>query len=451
MSQKAARSWVALPLALYFLYFAKGALRARFAADDPMNLGMYWLRGLARSAGDVVVFWRPSYRPMGALFYLPLYHFFGLNPLPYRIAALAIIAANIFLTFRIGLRITRSLAGATLAAMIVCAHGAMTPIYYNTSQIYDVLAFFFTALALELYLRARERGGPNVAEGVVIALAYLAALNSKEIAVAGAMWVLACELLLEKRPWKLLVPATLIALAVVFTLTRALGPHSLSTMSGYRLEFTPHQFFFNTKAYLNDIFFTTWFHKSALLIGSWAAGTAVCAMGRRRELWCTWTMVSTALVPVLFTAYLRGGPSLYVPLLAFALWLETVATIFFKPWPIRQWSAAALAALLMIPSTLKLWDKQADHLLEEQQPTWRAIGEVRDLRARPAPHSVIVFLNNPFPGWDMWFIAMLEWNDPTLNVMLANKLGAAPDLATFDWVLAFEGDKVRLVQSTRPK
>ena len=44
---------LAIAIIAYFLYFAHGALRAHFAIDDPMNLGIYWRRGLATSDGDV--------------------------------------------------------------------------------------------------------------------------------------------------------------------------------------------------------------------------------------------------------------------------------------------------------------------------------------------------------------------------------------------------------------
>ena len=66
-----------------------------------------------------------SYRPMGAAFYLPIYDVFGMNPLPYRMAVLAILAANIFLSWRIGVAADEIAAAATLTAVLVCAHASM--------------------------------------------------------------------------------------------------------------------------------------------------------------------------------------------------------------------------------------------------------------------------------------------------------------------------------------
>jgi len=118
--------------------------------------------------------------PTGGLFYLLMYYAFGLNPMPYRIALLAIIAGNVYLTWRIALRITASEAAAALAATLACAHANMVAIYHQTSFVYDVLAYFFLALMLVLHIEGRSRAG--------VVLAYFAAINAKEIAMIGALW-----------------------------------------------------------------------------------------------------------------------------------------------------------------------------------------------------------------------------------------------------------------------
>ena len=132
----------AIAIAGYFLYFAIPALGARWAADDMMNLGLYWQRGFPGYLWDVARFWTTAYRPMGAIFYMPLYHFFNLNPVPYRVAMVGLLAANLFLSGRVAEMLTRSKAVAALTAVLVCAHGSMVPIYYNTSMLYDVMAYF---------------------------------------------------------------------------------------------------------------------------------------------------------------------------------------------------------------------------------------------------------------------------------------------------------------------
>src|SRR6266403_2147843 len=112
--KQTARILIAIALAAYFVYFAKGALRAHFAPDDIVNLGRCWDRGIAGSVWDNITFWRNAYRPFGALFYLSIYRVFGLNPLPYRIVVLLLIAANVYLTFRVADLVARSKAAAAL-------------------------------------------------------------------------------------------------------------------------------------------------------------------------------------------------------------------------------------------------------------------------------------------------------------------------------------------------
>src|SRR5690349_7104075 len=61
----------------YFLYFALPSLRGGFGADEPMNMYFYWRPGILRCLWANVCFWTNFYRPAGALYYLPLYHFFS--------------------------------------------------------------------------------------------------------------------------------------------------------------------------------------------------------------------------------------------------------------------------------------------------------------------------------------------------------------------------------------
>src|SRR5438094_1955021 len=88
-------------LLAYFLHFALPALRAGFGEDEMMNLYLYWFPGAFRSIRENFCFWSISYpqRPAGALYYLPLYYFFSLDPLPYRIVQIGVLAATIPIFF----------------------------------------------------------------------------------------------------------------------------------------------------------------------------------------------------------------------------------------------------------------------------------------------------------------------------------------------------------------
>src|SRR6185503_14415842 len=84
-------TWLAVPAALacYFLYFNLASLKVRFGPDDMMNMANYWRLPAAKLAWSQVAPWRGYYRPMGGLFYVPLFRWFGLSPAPYHAAIAA--------------------------------------------------------------------------------------------------------------------------------------------------------------------------------------------------------------------------------------------------------------------------------------------------------------------------------------------------------------------------
>lgn len=449
MDEKQISRLAGLAIFAYYLYFAFGALPSHFAVDDPMNLGQYWRLGFWHSFADDLRFWSTAYRPMGAMFYLPIYRFFGIEPIPYRIAILAILGINTWLTFQIAARLTNSKPAAALSAVLVCAHASMVAVYYNTSQLYDILVFFFLAIMLLCYIRFRSAGSDlSLTQTIIVVAAFIAALDSKENAVTGAGWILAYELLFH-RPWKLRTPAILAAVAVIYTLGKQFGPNALAKQEGYILELTWHRYFANNRWYLNDLFYTTWFSSTKKLVIAWLILTLICALTRKRELWWSWFVVSTITLPTSFTITPRGGPGLYVPLFGWAILISTLVITFLKRREL-QWATATLAAVLYAWHIIPNWRSQHQPFLDDHQLTWSVFSQFRDLPSRPAHNSRILILSNPFRDWDTWFMAALVWNDRSLNIDLASKLDTPPDPSHYDWVLTFDDDKLRVQKRPVP-
>lgn len=440
---------IAAAIACYFLYFARDGVRAHFAPDDMMNLGLYWARGFLLNLADNFRFWSHTFRPMGALFYLPIYRAFGLNPLPYRIAALLILAVNVYLSYRVAKLVSRSKAAAALAAVLVCANYDKIGLFYSTSLIYDILSYFFILLMLFLYIRVRSRELTlTFPQGAMVVCAYIAALNSKEIAVVGAGWVLAYEVLMQ-RPRALRLPLILVAVGLLFTACKMYGPESLSQVEGYTMEFSLRRFIVNNSVYVNEMLYSEYFDRGSKLFIGWGILSFLCWIPRSLELrWC-WFLVSTATLPISFTAVDRGGPSLYVPLFAWAL-LLTVFLAVVLPRPVLRWSVMAALAVGFAAMTIGHWRERAEMLLPGQRLTWSVLTQIRDLKMRPAGNSKVIFLNNPFEEFDTLFIAELVWNDPTIVIKLANKMPVRPapaEMEAFDWILDFEGEKLQVVRA----
>ena len=114
-SDSAPRRWlipltVALVLASYF-FFTWKSLGLYFDNDDMMNLYLAWSKPLA----EVL-------RPVGGLFYRAMFAMAGFNPVPFRIAVLALGALNIGLCWWFTKLISGSDRVAALAILLLAFH-----------------------------------------------------------------------------------------------------------------------------------------------------------------------------------------------------------------------------------------------------------------------------------------------------------------------------------------
>ena len=87
-----------------------------------------------------------------------------------------------------------------------------------------------------------------------------------------------------------------------------------------------------------------------------------------------------------------------------------------------------------------------------QMTTSRVIEELRRVHPQVLPGSNVVFLNDPFQDFDMYFIAVLWFRDPTVPIDLARKMNPPPspaDIEKFDFVFAFRDDSLVQVRPAR--
>jgi hypothetical protein len=122
---------------------------------------------------------------MGAAFYLPLYHFAGLNPLPYRAVIFLLLGLNVVLMWRFAALLSDDYLVAFVAAFVASNHAYLADLNVVTAVVYDILCFFFYFAAFVLYLGIRSRGLLlNWKQSAGVLLLYIGALNSKEMAVS---------------------------------------------------------------------------------------------------------------------------------------------------------------------------------------------------------------------------------------------------------------------------
>lgn len=443
-----------LGLTLYWLVSAAPAVNSGFALDDLMNLHVYWERGIAGTLLDNLRFWSTAYRPMGGLYYLPVYRAFGLDPWPYHVVTAALVLANTLLAFLFTRRISGSLAAGVTAGGIACAHAGMTDVYLVTSGIYDVAVVFWGLLLLLAYVSWRD--DLTLLRTAALCGLLAAAFNSKEIAIVLPAAIAAYEVLVHGlRPdRRLALLGVLAALSGAYLAGKLTGPESLKHVEAYRMAFSLDRYSGNNAFYLKEIlYYATPVNGAWSLAAFWGVIAALGAWSRRGML--QWACVFAAIVtlPISFIPR-RGGASLYLPLVAWAILLALAAAETGRRWTLRSgrpWTvfAAAFVCGFFIFAARDNWSLRARMLREGQAPLRAVLARFPDLERPPAGSSVL-FLRDPYPeDFTTFFMARLTWDDPTLSVHLASKFSEPPRPAAFDVLIDYAGGRFRRLPTPR--
>ncbi len=442
----------ALILFGWFCYFCCDALAVRFAPDDMMNMAGYWRMKPAQLVTSHVLLWRNFYRPMGGVFYLPLFHVFGFNPAPYHAVILVILLANVYLVWRMAILLRAGPVAAGLAALLSCYHAGLSNLTYNIAFVYDVLCGFFYLAALVYYLRIREQGRrPRAGEAAVLLGLYVCALNSKEMAVTLPVVLLVYEWTHQKEAM-LRIPflAGLVNLPYVYG--KALRPDALASDPGYRPTFSLAQVFdFQMRSFRD--FAGGYAIPAATVAWVWAILFWLAFRRPRPVLRFCWFFLLIAPLPIEFLPG-RGAACLYLPFVGAAIFLAVVCVdlasgvaAFLAAEPVFRRLGEQRLFLLLLAGCVSMWGRENDWLkrsfvkpamAQTGALTWDVIGQFRTLHPKVLPNSRVVFLNDPFVDWDMAFIADLWFRDRSLALVLHRKTPITPEEIAraghvFDW------------------
>jgi hypothetical protein len=459
----------------YFLRFAWGALWIGFAADDPMNLYYYWSRGPGELLRNLALFCSTYYRPMGGLYYLPIYHAFGLNPFPYHVVTISLLVLNTFLAYRFAALITGSRLAGGMSALLACYHVGLARLIYLPSFLFDVLCYTFYFLAFNYYLAIRTRGG-RLRNWQVVAflLLYIGALESKEMAVSLPVLVLLYEGLWHAPDrWSIRIwarwarsealPALLAGVVTaVFLLGKTLGSDSPLNMEGYRPVFSVDRYFESTASFLNLLFYQPEGHgffntRTILLVA--ALLLAIAWRTGQKHLFLMFFFVIIAPLPITFLAG-RTGPCLYIPLTGWAIFVGSVCVMFteavanshaFKHVPVMVTQAA-----LVLCAVAAQWQLSARTtaglaplLKIENQRTADVIRQIRSVQPVVRPGSTIYVMNDPFDGFDTQFLFELTYRDHSVTVWLDRHSHLEPsDIDRKDYVFTFENGRLKRLKGS---
>ena len=162
----------------------------------------------------------------------------------------------------------------------------------------------------------------------------------------------------------------------------------------------------------------------------------------------------------------RGAACLYIPLAGCAVFAAVVLTDvagraarFLAEEPVlRRAGYAGLFAAILCASFF-FWAKKNDYqrrqfalvaMADLGKQTGDTIQQLRALNPYVKPGTDVAFLNDPFDGWDMTFIAELWFRDKTLRIHLQRKVPLPPEELAKMTVFDFRDGRLVQVSAPRP-
>lgn len=440
--------WSVLFSLAYFCWLAHDGLWYRWAADDMMNMASYWTKGFWPLLKAQFFFWSTYYRPAGGLFYMPLFLAAGLDPFPYRLTIFLLLCANVLLLWWCAYLLTQRPDVATAATLLGCYHGNQIAIYYYTSMVYDILCFFFYLLALGLYIHFRRRGPLSPIHVAACCSLFICACNAKEMGVTLAVAFLAFEWLYYPPPGRDWRTARLTVLAAcLYSLGKMYGPDSLVKLDAYRPVFTAGRFLGEWKAYVASILYfqdpiprgTLYVFWAVLLLTAWGYRTPAL---RFAGLFLIFSTLPIAFIPF------RAGPCLYIPVVGWAIYAATL----YRDLLYALIDSARLRGLVSLVlfgvlahHTADCKNMARDALVNGQNRTWWVIQELKRTVPRLPPHSRVIYIDDPFPDWDIVFISQLHFRDRTIHIDVRRRLEPPPsqsEIDAYDAILSFRDGKL---------
>jgi hypothetical protein len=470
----------ALLLAVYFFRLTRASLQVYFTPDDLMNLYRSWIFSAGSLLKANLLFFLNSDfgRPMGSLWYRVIVDFAGFHPYWFHASNLAILAANIWLTYAVARRLAGSREIAALTALAMAYQRRLAWLYFDTGFIYDVLCYFFLFAALALYLRARERDAalrPWQWTGLFVL--YICALNSKEMAVMLPAFLGSYELLYHPpaawQPaalyrWLLREGrATLIAgaVAVLFVVGRSTGPLSLTHNAAYRPSFTWTQFMLTSRHFAGDFLAMPDWPAWAVL-GLWTALALVAWLLRSRVLAFAWLFLMLSPLPIAFIAT-RGSTQYYVCVFGWMLYaavlLVKLASLALGGVPLPDWwlVRARGAALFVVLMAILYWAYKPlgyaglTSVSEEAPDNRHTVEQLHAAAPALRKGSSLLFLNDPVrPEWyNLLFMVQLSYADPSLRIFRVKEMKQHPndrEIASYDYVFDYRDGRFLVLKQPGP-
>lgn len=442
-----ARFGPALFLVAYFFWFAGRGLRARFTGDDLMNLNFHLTPSFARLIGSNLTWWSSAYRPMGGVVYVTIYRLAGFHPMPFRVVCFALLLTNLWLLYRVCLRLTGRREIALLATLLATYHAWLVNLYFSTGTIYELLCFGFYFAAFDYYLGIRQAGKTlRPRQWIVFLALYICALDSKELAVTLPLCILFYEAIWHRLKGSVRAVTISALVTLPYVIGKLSGPDSLAANPLYRPAISPSRYLHTFHLYLNVFFYQDHFFRDANTILLVAAMLALAVWRRSRPLLFAWFFILFSVLPFIFVPHYSGF-FIYLPMAGWALYAATALEMLRERFAKRIPPAVLflVVAAVLAPLHARESRKSMQVFTSADLPTTEMIAQLQRVQPKLPAGAHLFFESDPFPPktFSLLFLGRLFYDDLSLDVARA-KDGDPSEGGHFDAV--FRWDDGRLVK-----
>ena len=440
-----ARFGPALFLVAYFFWFAGGGLWARFTGDDLMNLNFHLTPSFPQLLLSNLTYWTTAYRPMGGLVYVAVYRLAGFHPMPFRIVCFALLLVNLWLLYRVCLRLTERREIALLAASLATYHAWLVNLYYSTGTIYELLCFGFYFAAFDYYLGIRQAGKTlRFRQWVWFLALYICALNSKELAVTLPGCILCYEAIWHGRRASARGVALSTFVTLPYVIGKLTGPDSLAANPLDRPAISLARYLHTFHLYLSVLFYQDHFWRDANTILLVVAMLAVGVWRRSRPLLFAWCFMLFSVLPFIFVPHYSGF-FVYLPMAGWALYFATAIDLLRVRFASRipAMVVVMVVALVLAPLHARESRKTRRVFTSADLPTTEMIAQLGRVQSSLPRGAYLFFESDPFPPktFSLVFLVRLFYDDLTIQAGRAQD-GDAEEGGHFAAVFRWDGGKL---------
>ncbi len=458
LSSRKLAFFAALFIFSYFLLFSYNGLSTHLSFDDGMNfIAMHhqWEVPAWRNILDCLKVFTTATRPLGALFYRPMYYFFGFDPVPYRIVVYLLLTFNIILAYRFARALGATREAATLSTLLFSYNASLFDLFYNTGTIYDLMCFALYIGALLIYIRERSKcNNLSTKTMVIVGLLFLASLDAKEMSVILPAALLFYELLYRQQDFKSRVILTRVAsfIAVTGIISAIFLKVKVTDMSANKLYHPQLSVPFVLKGMGH--YFEQFFYRPPDSFGPGSVAVAIvlllgaAAILRSRPVAFGTLFFIAGLLPVAIIPP-RSGYAAYIAFpgitLALGVILAAAREALLRVTGKKNLEQPSMIAVFLLVAVVSVMSFAHYRKIAMTNFLWsqeRVIGLMEGFKKNIPefpPGGRILILDDPWgPDWGPMFLTRLMYHDPTVWVDRMHNDEKPADRNTYDLLVTYK-------------